>query len=187
MARKSYDDAVTYYYRALKQTNSTNAVLWNKLGIAYQQMENFQAARKAYSQSIRHKRDYSEPLNNLGTTWFMQDKYGKSVKYYLKAIKLDPNSASYHLNLGTSYFHLKKDKEFFEEYAKALDLNPNISPNAPPLARYCRLVGPTPITIFTWRKFLLAEVTSRKPCATFAVLSRTGLKIVSGYSTIRIL
>ena len=44
MARKSYDDAVTYYYRALKQTNSTNAVLWNKLGIAYQQMENFQAA-----------------------------------------------------------------------------------------------------------------------------------------------
>ena len=49
MARKSYEDAVTYYFRALKQVNFANAVLWNKLGIAYQQLENFQAARKAYN------------------------------------------------------------------------------------------------------------------------------------------
>jgi tetratricopeptide (TPR) repeat protein len=126
MARKSYEDAVTCYYRALRQDNFANAVVWNKLGIAYQQLENFQAARKAYNQSIRHRRDYPEPLNNLGTTYFLQNKYGKSVKYYLKAIKLDPESASYHLNLGTSYYHLKKDQEFFEQYEKALDLNPNI-------------------------------------------------------------
>jgi tetratricopeptide (TPR) repeat protein len=126
MARKSYGDAVDYYYRALKQANFKNAMVWNKLGIAYQQIPDYHAARKAYSQAIRLQKNYSEPLNNLGTTYFLQGKYGKSVKYYLRALKLEPNTASYHLNLGTSYFHMKKSDEFMEEYMKALSLDPNI-------------------------------------------------------------
>jgi tetratricopeptide (TPR) repeat protein len=126
MARKSYEDAVDYYYRALKQDHFADAIVWNKLGIAYQQLQNYRASRKAYSQAMRQQKNYTEPLNNIGTTYFMQDKYGKSVKYYLRALKLNPNSASYHLNLGTSYFHMKKYKESVEEYRTALSLNPNI-------------------------------------------------------------
>jgi len=125
MARKSYEDAVDYYYRALKETRMTNAVVWNKLGIAYQQLENFSSARKAYNQAIRHQKTYAEPLNNLGTTYYMEKKYGKSVKYYMKALKLHPESASYHLNLGTSYLHMKKYQESVEEYRTALSLDPN--------------------------------------------------------------
>ena len=126
MARKSYEDAVDYYFRALKQANFEDAIVWNKLGIAYQQLQNYHAARKAYSQALRHQKDYTEPLNNIGTTYFMQDKYGKSIKYYLRALKLNPDSASYHLNLGTSYFHMKKYKDSVEEYRAALNLDPNI-------------------------------------------------------------
>jgi tetratricopeptide (TPR) repeat protein len=126
MARKSYEDAVDYYYRALKQAHMANAVLWNKLGIAYQQLQNFSASRKAYNQAIRHQKSYTEPMNNIGTTYFMEKKYGKSVKYYLRAIKLNPDSASYHLNLGTSFMHMKKYKESVDEYRTALTLDPNI-------------------------------------------------------------
>ena len=126
MARKSYEDAVDYYYRALKQGHFANALLWNKLGIAYQQIQNYHAARKAYSQALRHQKNYTEPLNNIGTTYFMQDKYAKSIKYYLKALELNPDSASYHLNLGTSYFHMKKYQESVEQYRAALNLDPNI-------------------------------------------------------------
>jgi tetratricopeptide (TPR) repeat protein len=126
MARKSYEDAVDYYYRALKQAHFANALLWNKLGIAYQQIQNYHAARKAYSQALRHQKNYTEPLNNIGTTYFMQDKYAKSIKYYLKALELNPDSASYHLNLGTSYFHMKKYQESVEQYRAALNLDPNI-------------------------------------------------------------
>lgn len=126
MARKSYEDAVDYYYRALKQTRFDNAIVWNKLGIAYQQLQNFSASRKAYNQAIRHQKDYTEPMNNIGTTYFMEKKYGKSVKFYLRAIKLSPDSASYHLNLGTSYMHMKKYNESVEEYRTALSLDPNI-------------------------------------------------------------
>ena len=126
MARKSYEDAVDYYYRALKQAHFTNAIVWNKLGIAYQQLQDYHASRKAYNQALRHQKNYAEPLNNIGTTYFMQDKYGKSVKYYLRALKLNPNSASYHLNLGTSFFHMKKYKDSVEEYRTALNLDPNV-------------------------------------------------------------
>jgi tetratricopeptide (TPR) repeat protein len=126
MARKSYEDAVDYYYRALKQTRFANAIVWNKLGIAYQQLQNYSASRKAYNQAIRRQKDYTEPMNNIGTTYFMEKKYGKSVKYYLKAIKLNPDGASYHLNLGTSYMHMKKYKESVDEYRTALSLDPNI-------------------------------------------------------------
>jgi tetratricopeptide (TPR) repeat protein len=126
MARKSYEDAVDYYFRALKQTHMSNAVVWNKLGIAYQQLQNFSASRKAYNQAVRHQKNYTEPMNNIGTTYFMEKKYGKSVKYYLRALKLNPESASYHLNLGTSYMHMKKYQESVEEYRTALSLDPNI-------------------------------------------------------------
>jgi len=80
MARKSYEDAVDFYYRALKQTRFANAIVWNKLGIAYQQLQNYSASRKAYNQAVRRQKDYTEPMNNIGTTYFMEKKYGKSVK-----------------------------------------------------------------------------------------------------------
>ena len=126
MARKSYDDAVDYYKRALKQTRLANPIVWNKLGIAYQQLQDYAAARAAYSKAVQRQKDYAEPMNNIGTTYFMQKRYGKSVKYYLKAIKVSPESASYHLNLGTSYMQMKKYKESVDEYRTALSLDPNI-------------------------------------------------------------
>jgi len=124
MARKAYADAADYYYRALKQSKLADAALWNKLGIAYQQQMNHRAARKAYNQAIRRRKDFSEPWNNLGTTYFMQNKYRKSLKYYLRALKLNPNSASFHANLGTSYYHMKKVVEAVQEYRIALSLDP---------------------------------------------------------------
>jgi tetratricopeptide (TPR) repeat protein len=144
MARKSYEDAVDYYYRALKEAHFANAVLWNKLGIAYQQLQNYHASRKAYNQAIRHQKDYAEPLNNMGTTYFMQDKYGKSVKYYQRALKLNPNSASFHLNLGTSFFHMKKYQEAVEEYRTALSLDPDVFAQRSPFGTTIEARGADP-------------------------------------------
>jgi len=126
MARKSYEDAVDYYYRAQKEAHFANAMVWNKLGIAYQQLQNYRDSRKAYNKALRYQKNYAEPLNNIGTTYFMQDKYGKSVKYYLRALNLNPHAASYHVNLGTSYFHMKKYMESAEEYRAALILEPDV-------------------------------------------------------------
>jgi tetratricopeptide (TPR) repeat protein len=126
MARKNYGDAIDQYYRALKQSNFSNATIWNKLGIAYQEELNYRGARKAYNEAIHRKKDFAEPWNNLGTTFFMQNKFRKSLKYYKRALELNPDSASFHLNLGTSYFHMKKIKQSVDEYRAALILDPNI-------------------------------------------------------------
>jgi tetratricopeptide (TPR) repeat protein len=144
MARKSYEDAVDYYNRALKQAHFTNAAVWNKLGIAHQQLQNFSASRKAYNQAVRHRKNYAEPLNNIGTTYFMEKKYGKSVKYYLRALKLSPDSASYHLNLGTSYLHMKKYKESVDEYRTALNLDPNVFQQRSPFGTTIEARGADP-------------------------------------------
>ncbi len=126
MARKGYADAVDYYSRALGQSKQSDPVLWNKLGIAYQQQMNFNAARKAYKEAIRVRTDYPEAWNNLGTTYYLANKFAKSVKYYRKAVALSPGSASFHMNLGTSFYRMKKPKEAVDEYRQALTLDPNI-------------------------------------------------------------
>lgn len=126
MARKNYDDAADYYYRALKQSSLKNPAVWNKLGIAFQEENKFNSARKAYSSAIRVDKRFAEAWNNLGTLYFIDKKYGRSVKYYQRAIELEGNSASFHLNLGTSYYHLKKFDQAVAEYRTALGIDPNI-------------------------------------------------------------
>ena len=125
MARKSYADAVEYYTRALRQSGRADPQVWNKLGIAYQQLPDFRRARKAYNEAIRHRKNFPEPWNNLGTIYFFDKKYRKSVKCYEQAIQMNPASAAYHLNLGTSLYHLKKIPEALHEYRRALELDPN--------------------------------------------------------------
>src|SRR6266404_1688096 len=129
MARKSYADAVDYYYRALNQpalASIDGASICNKLGIAYQQQMNFGLARKAYKEAIRLRADFGEPWNNMGTTYYMENRFGKSVKCYSHAVKMNPDSPTFHINLGTSYYRMKKYKEAVEEYRTALTLDSNI-------------------------------------------------------------
>ena len=126
MARKSYDDAADYYYRALKKNGFSNAMIWNKMGIAYQEQGNMREARKAYTEATRRDKQFAEPWNNMGTTYFLNGNAGKSVKYYRNAIKLKPSVASFHLNLGSAYYQTKKYKLAVEQFRDALTLDPTI-------------------------------------------------------------
>jgi tetratricopeptide (TPR) repeat protein len=126
MARKSYEDAVDYYSRALRQTGLSNASIWNKMGIAYQEEADMDAARKAYKRAIRCQRNFAPAWNNVGTTYYLGGKDKKAIKYYKRAITLEPSSASFHLNLGTAYYHRRKYQKTVEQYRQALTLDPNI-------------------------------------------------------------
>jgi tetratricopeptide (TPR) repeat protein len=126
MARKNYEDATDYYYRALKLSSFKNPVVWNKLGISYQVQNKFSSAQKAYSNAVRVDKNFPEALNNIGTVYCMEKKYGKSVKYYQRAIDLMGSNASFHLNLGTSYYHMKKFDLAVAEYRTALGIDPKV-------------------------------------------------------------
>jgi len=122
MARKMYREAIELY----EQAPQDSAVVWNKIGIAYHQMLQLDAAAKRYQRSIQLNPRYPEAINNLGTVYYAEKRYGKAARYYKRALKLSPDSASIYSNLGTAYFARRKYKEATEAYDTAVKLDPEI-------------------------------------------------------------
>ena len=122
MARKMYREAIEMYEQAPKDS----AAVWNKMGIAYHQMLQLDAALKRYRQAIRLDPKFAEAINNAGTIYYARKQYGKAVKYYKRAIKLEPNSASIYSNLGLACYARKKDKEAAAAFNTALRLDPEV-------------------------------------------------------------
>lgn len=122
MARKMYREAIETYQRAPQNS----AVIWNKVGIAYHQMMQLDAAIKRYQRAMRLDAKYPEAINNAGTVYYAQKRYGRAVKFYKRALKLAPLSASIYSNLGTAYFAQRKYKPAVEAYDAALRLDPEI-------------------------------------------------------------
>jgi len=122
MARKMYREAIEVY----EQAPQDSAVVWNKLGIAYHQMLQLEAAMKRYRRAIRLDAKYAEAINNLGTIYYAEKHYGKAAGCYKRALKLAPESASIYSNLGTAFFAQKKYKNAWEAYDTALRLDPEI-------------------------------------------------------------
>jgi len=123
-ADKAYVDALDYYRAALDRKPS--AVLQNKIGITYLQMQRFAEASKAFQRSTRADRNYADAHNNLGVIYYLQKKYGKAIKEYQKALKLAAESASFYSNLGAAYFSQKQFEKATVEYTRALQLDPDI-------------------------------------------------------------
>lgn len=122
MARKMYREAVDMYL----QGPQDSAVTWNKVGIAYHQMLNLDAARKNYEKAYKLNPKYSEAINNLGTFWYARKNYRRSIGFYKRALALTPKSASIHSNLGTAYFARKKYDLAMTSYQTALELDPEV-------------------------------------------------------------
>ena len=64
-ALKNYLDAIDYYAAALAK-HPNNAVIENKMGMAYLGLQRLPMAKKCFNSSIRMDRNYSEAYNNLG-------------------------------------------------------------------------------------------------------------------------
>jgi tetratricopeptide (TPR) repeat protein len=122
MARKMYREAIDAYSIGA----DSNAILSNKLGIAYHQMLQLDKAKKYYQQAVRMNPKYAEAVNNIGTVYYANKQFRKAVSQYKKALKLAPASASIYSNLGTAEFSRKKYKEASEAYETALKLDPEV-------------------------------------------------------------
>lgn len=122
MARKMYREAI----EAFQSDSQKSAIVYNKIGIAYHQLQQLDNARKYYERAAKLKRDYPEALNNLGTVYYAKKSYRRAISYYHKALRLSPNSASIYSNMGTALFARKKYDDATEAYQKALAIDPNV-------------------------------------------------------------
>jgi tetratricopeptide (TPR) repeat protein len=122
MARKMYREAIEVF----QSEPQKSAVLYNKIGIAYHQLQQLDNARKYYERAAKMKRDYPEALNNLGTVYYAKKSYRRAISYYHRALRLSPESASIYSNLGTALFARKKYEDATVAYQKALTLDPDV-------------------------------------------------------------
>jgi tetratricopeptide (TPR) repeat protein len=121
MARKMYREAIDTF----QSIPSKSAVVYNKIGIAYHQLQQLDYARKYYEQAAKAKRDYPEALNNIGTVYYAKKNYGRAIRYYRRALKIS-DTASIYSNLGTAYFARKHYKEATDAYQEALNRDPEV-------------------------------------------------------------
>jgi len=121
MARKEYREAIEAFQEEPKKT----AVIYNKVGIAYHQLQQLDSAKKNYEQAVKLKHDYSEALNNIGTVYYAKKNYRRAIGYYNRALKLN-ESASIYSNLGTAYFARKQYDMATDAYQKAFSLDPEV-------------------------------------------------------------
>jgi tetratricopeptide (TPR) repeat protein len=121
MARKMYREAAEMY-----KQEPESAIIANKIGISYHQMQDLNMARKYYERAIKLDPAYSEAVNNLGTVYYAQKSYRRAITQYKKALRLKPDSASMISNLGTAYFARKNYDLAQEMYQKALELDPEV-------------------------------------------------------------
>ena len=122
MARKMYREAIDAY----KEGAPNSAILWDKIGIAWHQIGDLNAARRAYERAAKLDKNYPDPINNLGTVYYAEKRYRTAISRYRKAIALSPESAAFWSNLGTAYFARGKFEEMSQAYAKALELDKDV-------------------------------------------------------------
>lgn len=122
MARKMYREAIETY----RQAPQNSAVVANKTGIAYHQMQDWNSAKKWYEKAMKLNPQYAEAINNLGTIYYAHRSYRRAVNLYKRALRISPESASIYSNLGTAYFGRKNYKEAFIAYQEALRLDPEV-------------------------------------------------------------
>lgn len=122
MARRMYREAIEAYLSVRPPT----AVLYNKVGIAYQQMGDLDTAKKMYNRALKLNKNYPEAINNLGTIHYARRSYRRAVSTYRKALRLNPSSASILSNLGTAYFARRDYRHAMECYEKAVAIDPDV-------------------------------------------------------------
>jgi tetratricopeptide (TPR) repeat protein len=125
MARRDYPAAIEAYGLA----QPTDAVVQNKIGIAYHQLNKLENARKAYQQALKIKPNYAEAMNNMGAVYYALKSYRRAISWYDKALKQDsssPRAASYYMNLGTVWFTRKNFAKGMEDYQIAVKLDPDV-------------------------------------------------------------
>jgi tetratricopeptide (TPR) repeat protein len=121
VVRKMYREAIDAYRSA-----GNTAALWNKIGIAYHQLGQLEAAKKSYERAIKLDKQDADALNNVGTVFYAEKKYRTAIARYNKAISLSPNSAAYWSNLGTAFYARGKFDEMTKAYTRAIELDPDV-------------------------------------------------------------
>jgi tetratricopeptide (TPR) repeat protein len=125
MARKEFAQAVDAYQQVLAD-NPKNAVLLNKVGVAYEQLGDLHRSARYYKVAMKADKNFASPINNLGSVEYEKNHYGKAIALYKRAAVLKIDLSVIYSNLGYAFFANKQYAEATDSFGKALALDPTI-------------------------------------------------------------
>jgi predicted O-linked N-acetylglucosamine transferase (SPINDLY family) len=97
------------------------------LGIAYNQLQNYERSAQAFEKAIKLRPDYPEALYNLGLTLVRLNRLNEALQSYQKALEITPDDIDIHLAIGSVYFKQKQLKPSLAAYESALAIDPKSS------------------------------------------------------------
>ena len=126
MARKDYQEAAVAYQKVLER-DPNNAEILNQIGIAYEELHQYELAERFYKRALRADKNSPFLLNNLGSIEHGKGRYGRAIKYYKKAIRAGgDNQAAVYFNIGSAYCAIKQFPRAMEAFSKALAIDPHV-------------------------------------------------------------
>jgi tetratricopeptide (TPR) repeat protein len=127
-------EAVDAYKKALKlDGNLTDAYV--NLGFVYLRREEYEKARKCFSEVLDREPRNPVACNNLGYVYEKMERFGTAKRLYEKALQLNPGDAEAYINIG-NIADLQGDySAAIEQYKRAIEVKP-----ASANARFCLAV-----------------------------------------------
>ncbi|HTV58643.1 MAG TPA: tetratricopeptide repeat protein [Verrucomicrobiae bacterium] len=125
MAEKNYAGGVRIYEGILRSDREDGPLL-NKIGVGYEQLEDFHAAEHYFKRSMKADKTFVSPINNLGTIEYAKKNYGKAIRYYKKAVKLRDDLGAVYSNLGYAYFGKKEYALAIDAFQRAIAVDPEV-------------------------------------------------------------
>jgi len=173
MVRRHYQAAIGDFV----QISPKSATVWNKIGIAYQQMFVTEEAKKSYEKALKLDPHNADVMNNLASVYYSLKEYSYAEHMYRKALKINPKSALIYKNLGTDLLAANKFKKGWECYQTALAIDPGVFERVNQL----RIGEPTPAQKRGAMNYYLAKSYARVGMPDLAV-SYLRMAIDEGYT-----
>ena len=121
---KNFDKLIEEATRLLKR-NPNIDLLWNILGLTYQQKANYEKAEFNFFKCLQVNPKNISAINNMGNNYKYIFNYSKSEEYFKKALKLNPKYLNALVNYGSLKFELNNSLEALELFNQALLIDGN--------------------------------------------------------------
>lgn len=122
---KNYSEAIANFFRAT-QLAPNEPKVWNALGLAYMEVQEYQKAESAFQRVLQVDKNYTEAKLNLGVLYYRQKDYEKALKV-LREVLQDEAFPQKHLAfyfLAKVHQAMDRREEYVQNLRRAVAYNP---------------------------------------------------------------
>ncbi len=119
-----YQDAISYYDKALEINTTNTKVLYNK-ALALDQLGKIEDALSYYDKVLAITPNDTSTLYNKAYDLSDLGKYDQAISYYKMVLAITPNDTGSLNNIGINLDNLGRHDEALSYYDKALSISPN--------------------------------------------------------------